>query len=373
MLLVGVTINVALNGGLFEKAEYASEQMQIEAEKEELLSAVMGAIGNDGKIKFGDIKLPEGWDVVADRTYKSPKDNIYEVDANGKITEGDNANVTPTDNLAVLKAELENKSLEEVFNLELGRFNNTDIIFKELSSYEGDDIYPENYILVQYKEENFILHFNESIRNIILVDRVVIDSDNYFTVISKNGKLMITGLTENGIADLEATKKIIIPKTILGTDGKKYAISEIGATAFEDNTNLEILEFENDIQLEKIGREAFKTCVNLSAVSFPNSLKTIGESAFSGCDNLAQVNLNQGLITIGVYAFRGTQKLTSITIPESVTNIGAYAFNPENSQLTINLEGRTEEPATTDDYSGTGFENSWRGNGENITVVCLGN
>ena len=50
LILVGVTINVALNGGLFPKAEYASEQMQIEAEKEELLSAVLGAVGDDGKV-----------------------------------------------------------------------------------------------------------------------------------------------------------------------------------------------------------------------------------------------------------------------------------------------------------------------------------
>jgi len=85
LILVGVTINVALNGGLFQKAEYASEQMQIEAEKEELLSAVMGAIGNDGKIKFGEIQLPEGWSKVADKTYRSPKDNMYKVDDYGKI------------------------------------------------------------------------------------------------------------------------------------------------------------------------------------------------------------------------------------------------------------------------------------------------
>jgi len=85
LILVGVTINVALNGGLFQKAEYASEQMQIEAEKEELLSAVMGAIGNDGKIKFGEIQLPAGWNKLAEGNYKSPKDNMYKVYDYGKI------------------------------------------------------------------------------------------------------------------------------------------------------------------------------------------------------------------------------------------------------------------------------------------------
>ncbi|MBQ3145686.1 MAG: type II secretion system protein, partial [Clostridia bacterium] len=88
LILVGVTINVALNGGLFEKAEYASEQMQIKAEEEELLSAIVAAIGTDGKIDFNylDNNLPTRWSKVEEKTYKSPKDNIYEVDANGKIT-----------------------------------------------------------------------------------------------------------------------------------------------------------------------------------------------------------------------------------------------------------------------------------------------
>ena len=55
LILVGVTINVALNGGLFTKASEASKQMQVEAEKEELLSSVVAAIGYDGKVVLEDI------------------------------------------------------------------------------------------------------------------------------------------------------------------------------------------------------------------------------------------------------------------------------------------------------------------------------
>ena len=83
LILVGVTINVALNGGLFQKAEYASEQMQIKADEEELLSAVVASIGNDGKV--GNIVLPAGWDKLENGNYKSPKDNIFKVHPNGKI------------------------------------------------------------------------------------------------------------------------------------------------------------------------------------------------------------------------------------------------------------------------------------------------
>ena len=91
LILVGVTINVALNGGLFDKADEATKQTQIEAEKEELLSAVVAAIGNDGKVDFNylDNNLPAEWD-GRNGTYTSPKRNTYTVDPNGKITKGDN-------------------------------------------------------------------------------------------------------------------------------------------------------------------------------------------------------------------------------------------------------------------------------------------
>ena len=89
LILVGVTINVAINGGLFEKAETATKQTQIEAEKEELLSAVVAAIGTDAKVDFDylDDNLPNNWD-GEDGTYTSPKGNTYTVDKNGKIEEG---------------------------------------------------------------------------------------------------------------------------------------------------------------------------------------------------------------------------------------------------------------------------------------------
>ena len=84
LILVGVTINVALNGGLFTKASEASKQMQVEADRETLLSAVVAAIGYDGKVVIADIELPSGW-TGSNGTYTSPKGNSFTVDENGKI------------------------------------------------------------------------------------------------------------------------------------------------------------------------------------------------------------------------------------------------------------------------------------------------
>ena len=100
LILVGVTINVALNGGLFTKADYATKQTQIAAEKEELLSAVVAALNNDLEIpNAAAIKL-EAWQIAgADGgpyTCTSPNGNMFTVDKNGKIQNvaGDNTVVT---------------------------------------------------------------------------------------------------------------------------------------------------------------------------------------------------------------------------------------------------------------------------------------
>ena len=73
LILVGVTINVALNGGLFEKAKNASVQTQREADREELIVAMIGAYNNEGSFKISNAisDLPEDvkWCGAEDTTY----------------------------------------------------------------------------------------------------------------------------------------------------------------------------------------------------------------------------------------------------------------------------------------------------------------
>ena len=56
LILVGVTVSVALNGGLIGRAKNAAAGMSKAAAHETVISEAIGAIGNDGKVDFAKLK-----------------------------------------------------------------------------------------------------------------------------------------------------------------------------------------------------------------------------------------------------------------------------------------------------------------------------
>ena len=94
LILVGVTVTVAVNGGLFEKSKEAAKGTEIGREKEELTSAIATAYNVEtGKVDKTKLKdaLGTGWSVDGEEggpyTVKSPKQNTYKVAVDGTITE----------------------------------------------------------------------------------------------------------------------------------------------------------------------------------------------------------------------------------------------------------------------------------------------
>ena len=94
LILVGVTVTVAINGGLFKSAKEAAKGTEIGREKEELTSAIATAYdvekGKVDKVKLEDA-LGTGWSVDGAEggpyTVTSPKQNTYKVAVDGTITE----------------------------------------------------------------------------------------------------------------------------------------------------------------------------------------------------------------------------------------------------------------------------------------------
>lgn len=129
------------------------------------------------------------------------------------------------------------------------------------------------------------------------------------------------------------------------TDGWLYRnlnnISELGLPkAVDSKVPDEAFEAFNNVENEKltaivipegtteIGKYAFGDIVNLSSVSFPESLRKVDDCAFFNC-KIENLKLNQGLEFIGNTAFGLRDELTEkvLDIPASVKYIGPCAFN----------------------------------------------
>ena len=103
LILVGVTVTVAINGGLFEKSKEAAKGTEIGREKEELTSAIATAYNVEtGKVDKTKLKdaLGTGWSLAegdtAPYTVTSPKGNKFTVSTDGTIEYTGKGGDTPT-------------------------------------------------------------------------------------------------------------------------------------------------------------------------------------------------------------------------------------------------------------------------------------
>lgn len=127
-----------------------------------------------------------------------------------------------------------------------------------------------------------------------------------------DGTLIITGYSGNETS-------LVIPAEINGT-----AVSAIGESAFEDNTDLQTLELPGSVL--EIGDYAFCGCTALNGVSFGEGLQSVGSGAFADCESLGSITLPSSLNTIGSYAFARCHSLVEAVLQNKDTEIGKDAF-----------------------------------------------
>lgn len=82
----------------------------------------------------------------------------------------------------------------------------------------------------------------------------------------------------------------------------------------------------------------YQTNNEIESVSIPNTVTEIGEEAFGYyCGSLRKVELPESLSKIGKRAFRNCVNIKRIIIPTSVTNVGEEAFDRWESDQTIKV------------------------------------
>lgn len=118
--------------------------------------------------------------------------------------------------------------------------------------------------------------------------------------------------------------EVTIPSYVRINAERKLPVTEILASVFKGQTKISKVFFEEDPQLVKINGSAFKDCINLAYIEWPDTLTYIGESAFSGDTLLGSRDENDNAIDE-----------PCLTFPDSVTTIGQAAFEKCNAYKSI--------------------------------------
>ena len=347
LILVGVTINVALSGGLFINARTGTQETEEQAILEEMLGMV--EITDEGYFNPEAIisKMREKYTVE----YNKP---------NAKIT-----GKLGTYNYVVSETEIrigEEKDIEvDIFTTQILNGTNiritglikpegvTTIAIPATLEYEG-----KTYNVTEIGDKAFagvIIPDGYSAEDIANLDK---DSEEFNQIansqsdykdiqnIDFSNATNLEKIGEMSFAGLKQFTTIVLP-TNLKTIGKgAFGITAITGK-IEFNSTLETIDnyafwgsigiteiAYNGESLETIGQDAFFECTSLSQVTFNcNSLKTIGAEAFYGCTSLTgEITIPNSVITIGNGAFHGCTNLTGIIdIPSSIKTIGNSAFS----------------------------------------------
>ena len=177
----------------------------------------------------------------------------------------------------------------------------------------------------------------------------ILKSGNYEYRILDNGTVAITRY--NGTSE-----EVIIPQYI---DDKMVAC--IDDLAFDHCLNLTYITFPESVI--EIGDNAFRECSNLTSIKvnsnntefcsidgilfdkniktliafpankkvtsyvIPSSVTTIHDHAFEQCINLTSITIPHSVTKIGAYAFHYCLKLSSVSMPKSITSISGYTFS----------------------------------------------
>lgn len=170
----------------------------------------------------------------------------------------------------------------------------------------------------------------ERYKHIRLVAENGINADDINTLRNKElaiedidlADVFLMNLPEGAFEGNRTLQKMTLPKGVLS----------IGNGAFADS-RLKYLKFSGAPMLNTIGDRAFESCSGLKMEGvFTASLQSIGERAFAGAFTESESNdLNlsgaSALRTIGKDAFRACNTLTALTLPVNLAEIGEGAFS----------------------------------------------
>ena len=143
---------------------------------------------------------------------------------------------------------------------------------------------------------------------------------------------------------------LVIPEQFSGR-----AVSEVYDYAFENNTDLTVIDFsQNSGWLKNIGIKSFAECTGLTGdLNLPSSIRNLNIGSFQGCTGFTSLVINTGVREIPRQCFNRCSGLREVYLPSDLETIGDIAFGNCD-----NLE-KVYVPRSVTSISETAFSNSY--------------
>ena len=280
LILTGVTLSITLgDNGLVNKAKEATTQTQLAMERELLLSAVVAAIGEDGKVNLSAINLPEGF-TGSNGTYTSKNGNTFTVSENGEITAGsEGGNEVET---VDLNGQYYYESDGNLYEGYLIRNNNY------ISSSEGPEEFPftidsENErIIIDVSMENdngiieewqLICGYKLILKNNEIVNKILIIQDMYIFYQNTEGfEYDLNGIYMNN----DGTSRLIFDATngYMDRQIRNDPTGNWGYYSGEEYNRDTYLKFNDKYYLNGEIRDIFSVSENLNTVTYDGVVYT---------------------------------------------------------------------------------------------------
>lgn len=117
-------------------------------------------------------------------------------------------------------------------------------------------------------------------------------------------------------------------------DSYPFYDSETGDFYLNDKKLINLIIPDNVIT---INDNAFRYCSSIESLTIPNNVVTIGGYAFQYCSSLQTLIIGNGLRNMGSYCFSDCTSLNSVFLSEGISKIGYCSFMSCTSLKTINI------------------------------------